>query len=100
MLGLYPIVTQPVYLLTSPWFSEINMTVSNNKTLRILANNLDNQEGYYVQSVKVNGEKWGRNWLEHADVMLEGGTIEFELGREMVVWETEEVPPSPGHLTN
>lgn len=76
------------------------MSVSDNKTLRIIANNLDNQEGYYVQSVRVNGEEWGRNWLQHNDVMEEGGTIEFELGREMVVWETAEAPPSPGHLRN
>ncbi|KAK5137294.1 hypothetical protein LTR08_000264 [Meristemomyces frigidus] len=98
MLGLYPVVTQPVYLIESPWFSDINMTINGNATLRITATRLDNKDGYYVQSVKVNGQSWGRNWLEHSDVMVNGGTIEFELGSEMTRWETGEIPPSPGHV--
>ena len=98
MLGLYPVVTQPVYLIGSPWFSEVNMTINGDKTLNIKANNLDNQNSYYVRSVKVNGHSWNKNWLEHSDVMVNGGTIEFELGSEMRLWETGDVPPSPGHL--
>jgi predicted alpha-1,2-mannosidase len=98
MLGLYPVVTQPVYLIESPWFSDINMTINNDKTLRITAKNLDNQKSYYVQSVKVNGKAWNKNWLEHKDVMVNGGTIEFELGSTMKIWESGPVPPSPGHF--
>ncbi|KAL1962334.1 hypothetical protein VTN77DRAFT_9825 [Rasamsonia byssochlamydoides] len=97
LVGLYPVVTQPVYLLGSPWFSDLNMTVNGNKTLRITATGLD--QGYYVQSVRVNGQPWTKNWLTHDDVMVDGGTIEFELGPEMKFWETGEVPPSPGHYT-
>lgn len=74
------------------------MTINGDKTLSIKANNLDNQNSYYVQSVKVNGQSWNKNWLEHSDVMVNGGTIEFELGSEMKIWETGDVPPSPGHL--
>lgn len=73
------------------------MTINGDKQLRITAKNLDNAEAYYVQSVKINGEEWKRNWFEHADVMVEGGTIEFEMGREMMSWEKGDVPPSPGH---
>ena len=99
MLGLYPVVTQPVYLLQSPWFPDINVTINGDRNLRIVAHNLDNDGGsYYVQSVRVNGEAWERNWLEHGDVMVEGGVIEFEMGSEAVVWETGDVPPSPGHV--
>ncbi|PVI05747.1 glycoside hydrolase family 92 protein, partial [Periconia macrospinosa] len=97
MLGLYPVVTQPVYLISSPWFPDINMTINGNRTLRITASGLG-QDSYFVQGVKINGEKWGKNWLEHGDVMIEGGTLEFVLGKENVVWETGEVPPSPGHV--
>jgi putative alpha-1,2-mannosidase len=96
MLGIYPIVTQPVYLISSPWFPDLNMTVSGNKTLRISATGLDN--GYYVQSVKINGKQWTKNWFEHDDVMTNGGHIEFELGQDAKAWESGEVPPSPGHV--
>jgi putative alpha-1,2-mannosidase len=97
MLGMYPVVTQPVYLLSSPWFPEINMTVNGNRTLRITATGLG-QENYYVQSVKINGVQWTKNWFEHQDVMVEGGEIAFVLGNEERVWESGEVAPSPGRL--
>ncbi|KAI0152810.1 glycosyl hydrolase [Xylariaceae sp. FL1272] len=98
MLGLYPVVTTPVYLITSPWFRDVNVSVgTNGEVLRIKAEGLDNKDSYYVQSVKVNGETWDKNWLEHEDVM-KGGLIEFELGSEAKVWESGDVPPSPGHV--
>ncbi|KAF2159441.1 glycoside hydrolase family 92 protein [Zasmidium cellare ATCC 36951] len=98
MLGIYPVVTQPVYLLNSPWFSDINMTINGNNTLRVTATNLDNANSYFVQSVRINGQAWNKNWFEHNDVMKNGGTIEFELGSEPTSWETGDVPPSPGHF--
>jgi len=97
MLGLYPVVTTPVYLLVSPWFGDINMTVNGNRTLRIISHGLD-PESYYVQSTKVNGQSWDKNWLNHEDVMSNGGTIEFFVGANMTSWETGDVPPSPGHV--
>ncbi|KIW43590.1 uncharacterized protein PV06_04677 [Exophiala oligosperma] len=98
MLGLYPIVTQPVYLLGSPWFGDVNVTINNNSTLRIVAHGLDDASAsYYVQSVVVNGRNWTQNWLQHTDVMVQGGTVEFFLGTNPVVWETGPPPPSPGH---
>ncbi|OGM45813.1 glycosyl hydrolase [Aspergillus bombycis] len=97
MIGIYPVVTQPVYLISSPWFPDLNMTINGNQTLRITATGLD--QGYYVQSVKINGQSWQKNWFEHKDLMEQGGSIEFELGSEMKAWETGSVPPSPGHTT-
>lgn len=73
------------------------MTINGDKHLRILAKGLDNAEAYYVQSVKINGVEWDKNWFEHGDVMVDGGTIEFEMGKEMKQWESGDVPPSPGH---
>ncbi|KAL1605326.1 hypothetical protein SLS60_004874 [Paraconiothyrium brasiliense] len=101
MLGMYPIVSQPVYLLGSPWFSDINMTVNGNSTLRITADGLG-KETYFVQSVKINGAAWEQNWFGHDSpeqrLMVDGGTIEFVLGSDPVEWERGDVPPSPGHV--
>lgn len=71
------------------------MTINGDKTLRIKARGLE--EGLYVQRVKINGKEWEKNWFEHKDVMVDGGEIEFELGREMKGWDVGELPPSPGH---
>lgn len=99
LLGFYPVVTQPIFLINSPWFSDINITVNSNYTLRVTANGLDNEGGsHYVQGVKINGQQWDKNWVEHDELMLNGGTVEFEMGSEMVFWETGAPPPSPGHI--
>jgi putative alpha-1,2-mannosidase len=97
MLGLYPVVTTTTYLLESPWFEDINMTVNGNETLRIRSYGLQNDGSYFVQSVQVNGQNWTKNWVDHSDVMSEGGLIEFYVGRNPAIWETGSVPPSPGH---
>lgn len=102
MLGLYPIVTQPVYLLGSPWFTDINMTINGDKTLRIRSYGAQDsaslgQRDFYVQSVNINGKAWTKNWFNHDDIMVDGGTIEFFVGDNVTQWETGDVPPSPAH---
>jgi putative alpha-1,2-mannosidase len=95
--GLYPIVTQPIYLLLSPWFSDLSISVSGNKTLKITAAGLE--DGPFVQSVKVNGVQWDKSWVTHDDLVGgEGGQIEFILGSEKTEWDRGDLPPSPGHI--
>lgn len=102
MLGLYPVVTQPVYLLGSPWFNDINITINVDKTLRILSHGATDpaalgQSDYFVQSVKINGQDWNKNWFNHEDIMVDGGVIEFFVGESETQWETGDAPPSPAH---
>ena len=91
-------MTQPVYLLLSPWFSDLRLSVgdNSNKTLHITAEGLSD-ESYYVQSVVVNGQAWNQSWISHADIE-NGGTIAFVLGSEAKEWNTGALPPSPGHV--
>ncbi|KAK6448671.1 hypothetical protein FP744_10004921 [Trichoderma asperellum] len=95
MLGLYPVVTQPVYLILAPWFEHISVSVGGSYTLRIKAQGLSNSS-FFVQSLKVNGKPWNKSWLEHSDI-AKGGLLEFVLGSEPNSWDTGDVPPSPGH---
>ncbi|PTB41856.1 glycoside hydrolase family 92 protein [Trichoderma asperellum CBS 433.97] len=88
MLGLYPVVTQPVYLILAPWFEDISVSVGGSYTLRIKAQGLSNSS-YFVQSLS-------QCWLEHSDI-AKGGLLEFVLGPEPKSWDTGDVPPSPGH---
>ncbi|KAK4951117.1 hypothetical protein LTR28_006897 [Elasticomyces elasticus] len=98
LLGLYPVVTQPVYLLLSPWFADVTVKVGGNGSLRITAEGLGD-ESFYVQSVKVNGVVWNQSWVSHEDLVGSGrATIEFVLGAERVSWDTGALPPSPGHV--
>jgi putative alpha-1,2-mannosidase len=99
MVGLYPIVTQPVYLILAPWFPNVTMNIGGGKKIQITATNLS-EESYYIQSLKVNGQAWTQSWLSHED--LTGGSgaeLEFVLGPNPASWDTGAVPPSPGHHT-
>jgi putative alpha-1,2-mannosidase len=97
-LGIYPVATQPVYLLLSPRFDYISMKLANG-TLVITADR-QGGEGFYVQSVKVNGVPWIKSWVSHEDIVGNGGgLIEFVLGVRPVSWDVGNVPPSPGHVS-
>ncbi|RCK59290.1 hypothetical protein Cantr_07713 [Candida viswanathii] len=100
LLGFYPISGTTTYLISSPFVSKATINLENGARVTITANNLS-QENIYVQSLKINGEDWDKNWFEHNALFGEnGGSIEFELGGEQTVWETGEVPPSPGHISD
>ena len=98
LIGLYPIATQPIYLILSPWFSDLTIHVGNGKHMHITAENLDIQnESFYVQELWVNGLRWEKNWIEH-EVLVGGGEMRFVLGKERKGWDIGERPPSPGHF--
>ena len=81
----------------------MTLTVGDGKTLRITADNLD-EDSYYVQSVSLNGVPWTQNWVSHANLTSGGpdgssqATLHFVLGSEQTEWDTGPVPPSPGHV--
>jgi putative alpha-1,2-mannosidase len=79
-------------------FSNYQMKVGlDGKTLDVTARGLG-EDSYYVQSLKVNGQEWNKSWLSHDDI-ANGGTLEFVLGSEPALWDTGDLPPSPGHFT-
>jgi putative alpha-1,2-mannosidase len=49
----------------------------------------------FIQSAKLNGETWIKNWLTH-DFFTQGGVLELELGSTESTWGTqaEDLPPS------
>ncbi|KAM0569407.1 hypothetical protein ACHAO2_008801 [Verticillium nonalfalfae] len=100
LLGLYPVVTQPVYLILAPRFASYSMKVGVNGTLRVTAKGID--DGPYIQSLKVNGKEWDKSWVSHEDLLgghQRGGLLEFVLGETPVLWDSGMVPPSPGTLS-
>ncbi|KAJ6037187.1 glycosyl hydrolase family 92-domain-containing protein [Penicillium herquei] len=97
MIGLYPITGQTTFLIHSPWFESMTIDLGSNKTLQITSTGGDGNgdSDIYVQSLKVNGQEWKKNWLTWDDIFAEGGTLEFELGATAVNWTTGALPPSP-----
>jgi putative alpha-1,2-mannosidase len=60
MIGLYPLTSQTTFLVGSPWFEKLELDLGEGKTLLITSSGGDQEERIYVQSLKVNGEKWDR----------------------------------------
>ena len=95
MIGLDPITGQTTFLIGSPWFG-MSIDLGSGKNLTITKEGSVEESAIYVQSLKVNGRVWNKNWLEWNDVFAEGGTMEFVLGTEPSEWSFEgELPPSP-----
>jgi putative alpha-1,2-mannosidase len=97
MIGLYPITGQTTFLIHSPWFASMTIDLGSNKKLEITSTGGDGNgdKDYYVQSLKVNGKPWKKNWLTWDDIFAKGGTLEFELGSTAKNWTMGELPPSP-----
>jgi putative alpha-1,2-mannosidase len=97
MMGLWPISGQDVYLITPPWFPEVSIrNGQTNKTATVRCIGFDaSYAAIYIQSAKLNGETYTKNWITH-EFWLSGGTLELTLGRNESAWGTkeEDLPPS------
>ncbi|KAH6648651.1 family 92 glycosyl hydrolase [Truncatella angustata] len=97
MLGLFPIAGQNVYLISAPFFQEVNIKngVTGNTTTIRTAGFDPSYVNIYIQNVTVNGEPWSKNWIGH-ELFSRGWTLEITLGSEESNWGTklEDRPPS------
>lgn len=71
--------------------------LSNGKTLNITSIGGDGNGDVdtHVQSLKVNGVEWTKNWVTWDGIFANGGTMEFVLGSQPVQWDIGDLPPSP-----
>lgn len=96
MIGLYPVTGQQTFLVASPWFERLEIALGEGKKLTITSKGGDQDTRIYVQSLKVNGKVWDKNWVTYDDVFAEGGRMDFVLGAEPVRWANNgTLPPSP-----
>ncbi|TID22969.1 glycoside hydrolase family 92 protein [Venturia nashicola] len=94
MIGLYPVTGQTTFLIGSPWLKDMTIQVPGGKTLHITSTGGDS-DNYYVQSLKVNGKSWNKNWVTWNDIFANGGSLDFVLGSNPTRWDTGDLPPSP-----
>lgn len=77
--GLYPVCPGDTrYEITSPVFQQMQIQVGAGKSFVIKANN-NSATHIYIQSAKLNGEKYGKCYLDYKDIM-QGGVLELEMG--------------------
>lgn len=103
LLGIFPNAGQDVYFITPPFFKEISIrNGQTGKTATIRNINFDTEgQNIYIQSAKLNGKPYSKNWLQHK-FFLEGGVLELTLGPRESSWGTrrEDLPPSLSPVNN
>jgi predicted alpha-1,2-mannosidase len=80
-LGFYSVCPgTDQYVLGSPLFQKVTITLENGKQLTIKANG-NNGENVYIQQATLNGVPYTKNYITHADI-LNGGVWEFTMGNK------------------
>lgn len=97
MMGLWPVSGQDVYLITPPFFKEVNITNGQTGKTTVVRNiNFDAEyENVFIQSATLNGAPYHKNWISHS-FYSQGGVLELTLGRNESALGTgyHDLPPS------
>ncbi|MBX9186703.1 glycoside hydrolase family 92 protein [Bacteroides sp. K03] len=79
-MGFYPVnPAGGVYVFGKPMLDKADLKIGAN-TFTIEAHNLS-KENIYIQSIKLNGEKYNKLYITHQDI-VKGGKLEFEMGAQ------------------
>ncbi len=83
--GIHPVCPgETRYEITSPVFSKVVVTLdpryAGGKTFTIVARN-NSPRNVYIQRAWLNGQPYGKCWLDHADIVA-GGELVLEMGAE------------------
>lgn len=90
-LGIYPACPgRPLYAIGTPLFKSATLYLPNGKKFVISSNN-SALKNNYVQSLQVNGKAWQQLILSHS-VLMNGGMMTFNMGREPGSWPTNKDP--------
>lgn len=77
-MGFYPVCpATDQYVLGSPLFDKITVTLENGKQVIITSNNND-RNNRYVNALKFNGANYTKNWISHFDLQ-KGAKLDFSM---------------------
>lgn len=85
-LGFYPVTPGlDYYVIGTPSFKEAKLHLPGGKIMTINARRTS-QNNYYIQSAKLNGNRYSKSFIRIDDV-LKGGTLQFNMGnRPNIKW--------------
>ena len=77
--GFYPVnPADGRYVFGTPQFAEIAINLPDKKTFTVKATDLSGQN-IYIEKVVLNGKDYKSGYITHQQ-LLEGGTLEFQMG--------------------
>ena len=87
-MGIYPVnPASGDYMIGSPMYPEISLTLANGKTLRVEAGN-NSTANVYIQSATLNGRALDIPMITWEQIMA-GGTLHFVMGPAPSKWGSE-----------
>jgi len=80
-MGIYSVCPgTDQYVIGSPVFKRVTITLENGKKFIIEANN-NSKQNVYIQSGTLNGKPYSHNFIKHSDI-VNGGVLHFEMGNQ------------------
>jgi len=77
-MGFYPVTPgTDQYVLGSPLFKKVTLSLENGKKVTINASNTSDKNKY-IRDLKINGAVSTKNWLSHQNLM-KGAVIDFNM---------------------
>ncbi|RXF71813.1 GH92 family glycosyl hydrolase [Arcticibacter tournemirensis] len=97
-LGFYSVCPgTDQYVIGSPVFSKVTITLENGKKFVIQARN-NNSQNVYIRSAKLNGKDYTPTYIKHSDI-TNGGLLEFEMQAQPATQRTPGVSDRPFSLS-
>jgi predicted alpha-1,2-mannosidase len=93
-LGLYPVMGQDLYWLTTPVFTRSEITVGANGERLVIEAPGAGPDRPYIAAATLDGAPLDRAWLRHAEI-ARGAVLRLTLSATPTAWGTVELPPSP-----
>lgn len=79
-MGFYPVTPSvPQYVIGSPLFDKVTLSLSNGKQFVISAPD-NSDENVYIHSAALNGKAYRKPWLSFTDIR-KGGHLEFQMDK-------------------
>ena len=84
-MGFYPVnPSNGIYDFGSPLLNKAEIELPNGNVFTVKAPKKSEEE-IYIQSAKLNGKRYDKTYIRHADI-LAGGVLEFKMGKKPSRW--------------
>ncbi len=93
-MGIYPIMGQDLYLLSTPVFRRTEIALGNSGKRLVIEAPQAHPDKPYVRAATLDGKALRRAWIRHSEI-ADGAVLHFEVGSQPADWGTEDLPPSP-----
>jgi putative alpha-1,2-mannosidase len=87
--GIHPVCPgETRFEIAGPTFDRADIFTGSNKIFSVIAVN-NSSENVYIQSATLNGEKYGKCYIDYQDI-LKGGSLKLVMGNKPNMnWGTE-----------